>query len=86
MLDITTLQSVVRVLLWSMGIVIGNVAQVMTRYLSVDILQALSWDAYISLSDQSIVQIKFWTENIDYINKKNIFQSQSCSKIVYSDA
>lgn len=70
----------------SMTIVIGHVTQIMTRYLSIDILHSLSWDSYICLSQESIKQIKFWIEQLDNVNSRNIFQSQICSRVVYSDA
>jgi hypothetical protein len=70
----------------SMNIVVGHVTQIMTRYLSLDILQSRTWDSYISLSDNSIAQIKFWLERLDSVNFRNIFQSQICSRVVYSDA
>ena len=49
----------------SMSIVIGQVSQIMTRYLSTDILKAYSWYSFISLSYESIEQLKFWKSNLN---------------------
>ena len=70
----------------SMSIVIGHVSQIMTRYLSIDILKAFSWDSFISLSCESIEQLKFWKSNLQNLNIKDIYESHKSTKIVYSDA
>ena len=70
----------------SMSIVTGHISQIMTRALSIDILQAKYWDSYIVLSNESINQLKFWEANLKLINRKDIFESTKCSKIVFSDA
>ena len=70
----------------SMSVVIGHVSQIMTRYLSADILCARHWEQYIGLSDESLHQLKFWQENMRLINTKSIFEAQKCTKIVFSDA
>lgn len=70
----------------SMSIVIGHISQIMTRYLSIDILGAFSWDSYIALSCESVEQLKFWKSNLKDLNIKDIYESHKCSKIVYSDA
>lgn len=41
----------------SMPVVIGNVSQLMTRCLSIDILSATSWNSMIYLSEESVNQI-----------------------------
>ncbi|XP_053378570.1 uncharacterized protein LOC123554439 [Mercenaria mercenaria] len=70
----------------SMSIVTGHVSQIMTRALSIDILKAPYWDSYIALSDESITQLRFWESNLTYLNKRDMFESTKCSKIVFSDA
>jgi len=70
----------------SMSIVLGHVTQIMTRFLSIDILAAHSWDFYIPLSEDSIEQIRFWQNNLGAINSRSITESYKCSKIVFSDA
>lgn len=70
----------------SMSIVIGPVSQIMTRYLSIDVLQANNWSSYIKLSDFSIQQLSFWETTLVSLNVKHLHNSRVCSKIVYSDA
>jgi hypothetical protein len=69
-----------------MSIVIGQIGQIMTRSLSIDILNARSWDCFIHLSDDSLDQLHFWKENLEHLNRKHLFDTVRCSKVVYSDA
>ena len=41
----------------SMSVVVGHVAQIMTRCVSIDILRAAHWDSYVSVSEESLKQI-----------------------------
>ena len=66
----------------SMSIVIGYISQIMTRYLSMDILSAWSWSSFISLSGGSIDQLKFWQDHLGKLNFKDVFESHKCSKIL----
>ena len=61
-------------------------AQIMTRYLSMDILRAYTWNCYIKLSAESLEQVVFWKNNIKKINVRKLKSYNVCSKIVYSDA
>ncbi|CAC5425737.1 unnamed protein product [Mytilus coruscus] len=70
----------------SMSYVIGNIAYLMTKYLSMDVITACSWDSYIILSEQSIGNIKFWKYKISNINFKRFNFNLSCNTIVYTDA
>ena len=70
----------------SMSVVIGHISQIMTRYLSADVLEAKHWEQYIQISEESMKQLVFWKDNIKLINSKDIFESQKCTKIVFSDA
>jgi hypothetical protein len=54
----------------SMSTIIGSVCQLMTKCLSIDILNASSWNEYIRLSDDSVRQIIFWIDTIQGINVK----------------
>jgi hypothetical protein len=47
----------------SMSVVTGHVSQIMTRALSIDILNAAYWDSYIVLSNDCIDQLRFWETN-----------------------
>lgn len=70
----------------SMAIVIGPVAQIMTRYLSMDINMARTWNSYIKLSVESTSQLCFWENALTSLNKRHLSSSAVCTKIVYSDA
>jgi len=56
-----------------MSIVIGLVAKIMTRYLSIDVYSASSWNVYIRLSSDSYSQLEFWKDTFRYVNLRNIF-------------
>jgi hypothetical protein len=68
-----------------MSVVLVHVTQIITKYLSADVLTASHWDSHISLSPESVEQLLFWKSNVILINCRNIFQNQKVSKIVYSD-
>lgn len=70
----------------SMYIVIGNIGQLMSRSISVDILKAVSWESCVTVSDDSKIQLQFWLDNIVTVNTRKLFYIPSCDKIVYSDA
>ena len=63
----------------------GHISQILTRNSRMDILKAFSWEAYISLSQESIEQLSFCKAYLGKLNIKDIFESHKCSKIVYSD-
>ena len=70
----------------SMSVVLGNMSQIMTRYLSMDILKAYTWNSYIKLSTKSFEQITFWRNSVKNINVRQLKSYKVCSKVVYSDA
>ncbi|CAG2254074.1 unnamed protein product [Mytilus edulis] len=70
----------------SMSYVIGNVAYIMSKHLSIDILSMTSWNSCIVLSTESLIQIKFWRENLEHVNVKKFSSDVSCQSVVYSDA
>ncbi|ESO93409.1 hypothetical protein LOTGIDRAFT_161981 [Lottia gigantea] len=70
----------------SMNLVIGSVAQLMTRSLSIDIVNSKSWNHYINLSVSSREQINFWESNIQKLNSRSLRDDSSSSRIVFSDA
>ena len=67
-----------------MSIVLGYISQIMSRYLSLDILNANTWISYIQLSEESCKQLLFWKDNLSVLNTKYIFESHKCTKIVYN--
>ncbi|CAG2202950.1 unnamed protein product [Mytilus edulis] len=70
----------------SMSYVIGNVAYIMSKHLSIDILEKTSWNSCIVLSKASLIQINFWKENLGRVNVKSFTSDFSCQSVVYSDA
>ena len=70
----------------SMSYVIGNIVYIMTKCLSIDILNAVSWNHDICLNDDSRRQIYFWKNNVAQINHKKFCTDHSCHSIVFSDA
>ena len=70
----------------SMSVVLGNMSQIMTRYLSMDILKAYTWNSYIKLSTESFEQITFWRNSVKNIKVRQLKSYKVCSKVVYSDA
>ena len=69
----------------SMSILIGPVSQIMTRCISINILQARTWNSYIKLTSDSQQQLTFWENTLVSLNKRSLSSTGSCSKIVYSD-
>jgi hypothetical protein len=67
----------------SMSYVIGNVTNIMTKYLSIDILDKQSWNSDICLSKESLDQIAFWKCNLGTTNLKEFTSDLSCHTIVY---
>ena len=70
----------------SMSVVFGPLTQIMTRYLSIDVLRARTWSAFISLLGESRQQLLFWQNALVSANIKQLQASSACSRIVYSDA
>lgn len=69
-----------------MSYVIGNVAYIMTKCLSIDILEKTSWNSCIQLTENSMNQISFWKDNLSTVNGKPFTSDLSIQSIVYSDA
>ncbi|XP_068203816.1 uncharacterized protein [Palaemon carinicauda] len=70
----------------SMSIVVGNLCQFMTRYLSIDISLAPNWSYFIKLSTQSLEQLSFWKKSLTEINCRHLNHNPSYTKIIYTDA
>lgn len=70
----------------STSMVVGDIVYLMTKYLTIDINRALSWNSNIDLSDDSLDQIYFWRQNLHEVNIKYFNHDVSCQRIVYSDA
>ena len=61
-----------------MSIVLGHISQIMSTYLSLDILNANSWESYIQLSEEICQQLLFWKDNLSVLNTKYIFELHKC--------
>ena len=67
--------------------VIGNIAYLMTKRLTIDINKSFSWYIlYIKLPESSVQQLLFCKEFIWDVNAKHCSTYESCQSIVYSDA
>jgi hypothetical protein len=67
--------------------VIGNIAYLMTKHLTIDINKSFSWYIlYIKLPESSVQQLIFCKEFIWEVNAKHCSTDESCQSIVYSDA
>jgi hypothetical protein len=66
--------------------VIGNIAYLMTKHLTIDINKSFSWYIlYIKLQESSVQQLIFCKECIWDVNVKHCSTDESCQSIVYSD-
>lgn len=63
----------------SMGIVIGPVAQIMTRYLSMDVVKARTWNSYINVSAEGRQQLCFWENALRTLNTRHLSSSAKCT-------
>ena len=70
----------------SCSLVLGNVANVMTKYLHYCIESRTGWDAVVTISPQARKELEFWRDNLDNMNVSKLDIRKECSKIVYSDA
>jgi len=71
----------------SMKIVIGNIAQLMTRKIYKEIDNRINWDSCEFLTPMVISELEFWHKNLDCLNKKNLFSSFKVQKLFsFSDA
>ena len=67
--------------------VIGNIAYLMTKHLTIDINKSFSWYIlYIKLPESSVQQLIVCKEFIWDVNVKHCSTDEWCQSIVYSDA
>ncbi|CAC5365463.1 unnamed protein product [Mytilus coruscus] len=71
----------------SMAPVIGNITRIMTRYSYMSIESRMSWDSYLVLESKSFVisELKFWLDNIAYVNFKTLNQYSQSHVMICSD-
>jgi hypothetical protein len=75
----------------SMHYVLGDLARLMIRALHAQIIRCIKWDSVFKMSFDSAEfrELMFWLRNIDFLNKRNMFQCNQLSLYpvhVYSDA
>ena len=71
----------------SLGNCVGNVTRLMTRNLYSVINSSSSWYDYVKLTDDAILELKFWRENVCKLNGITLWPIQKKpTKIIYSDA
>ena len=63
-----------------MAYVIGNVVYIMTKHLSINIMEKTSWNSCIELTENSMSQINFWKNNFSLINGKQFTSDLSIQK------
>ena len=72
----------------SLSSCLGSVARIMTRFLFSVVNSAVSWDSEVSLSDDSLCEIEFWSNNVHVLNGKIYWGASSLPVRVsfFSDA
>lgn len=70
----------------SMSVVIGSVALLKTKCLSIDIVSAPTWNSMILISEESKKQISFWKSSLDMLNRRDMKIKPSSNLVVYTDA
>ena len=71
----------------SLSSCVGPVARIMTRFLFSVINSAVSWDCYVSLTEDAISEIVFWRRNVHSLNGKVYWGAKSLpARISFSDA
>ena len=86
---ITTARSLARIvgkIMSASSLVLGNVANVMTKYLHFCIESRFAWDSMVIISAEARSELDFWKDNLDTVNVGAIGVRKECSRIVYSDA
>lgn len=68
-----------------MSVVIGSVAQLMTKYLSIDTVSAPTWNSMILISEETKKQISFWKASLHMLNKRKMKIKPSSNLVVYTD-
>lgn len=78
-----------------MSVVIGSVAQLMTKYLSIDIVSTPTWNSMILISEETKKrktkknnkkkQISFWKASLHMLNKRKMKIKPSSNLVVYTD-
>ena len=70
----------------SMGIAVGPIARLRSRYLYDVINHRWSWQDKVVLSQEAADELQFWKANIARFNGQHIWFSPGATRIAYSDA
>jgi hypothetical protein len=70
----------------STGPVTGNLARIMSRHCQMSIASRDSWDIPSVLDQYSLLELKFWQENIEAHNTRICNQFRARNRVVSSDA
>ena len=70
----------------SLHLVVGDATNIMLKYSHLAIIARNVWDFYFDLNVNVISEMKFWRDNLFIYRQKSLLLSESCSRIVYSDA
>ena len=68
--------------------VVGNVSQLRTRFMYIEVVRRDHWDKVYKLSSDSSVfkEVFFWKENLNVLNIRLLFEYDSPRILLYSDA
>ena len=64
----------------------GEIVYLMTRFLSLAIAEAPTWNSYIETNKEIKGELDFWAKNLGKLNGREMFPSTAVTQIVYSDA
>ena len=70
----------------SMSLALGPITRLRTRAVYADINHSCSWADQLVLLAESQTELKFWLDNVEFLNGKPIWFSSGATQVVYSDA
>ena len=70
----------------SMGLAFGPVSRFMTRCLYAVLESRYAWCDVLTLSDEAMDELTFWSSSLEEYNVQPIWHSPSAVRVVYSDA
>ena len=70
----------------SMSLALGPVARLRTRAMYAVINSCTSWSAYVRLTEESMLELEFWQENVAVLNTQPIWFKPGATQVIYSDA
>ena len=70
----------------SFTLAVGPIARLRTRALYRVIESRVTWKSCVVLSEEAKGELKFWFDNLEFLNGQNIWRSPSAVRVVYSDA